>query len=407
MSITALPSPPSTNDTANFATKADALLAALPTFVTETNAVAVAMNLNSTTDTSASSVAIGTGAKSFTVTTGKSYQPGMWLVIADTAAPSTNQMIGTVTSYDTGTGALVMNITAILGSGTKTAWVISQTASGGAIAGPLATSGITGAAASGENDDITAAMLMVVGDSRNLRASLTANGASITFTADQVVVGESLTGLTKRLASYSQALNTATTGAGGMDTGALPTSGFLAVYAIVKPDGTKSILGVDAATSTGSIYSGANMPSGYTYSALIGIWPTNATPALLAGLIDENRMFYPQAAVGIVGSVSGPASLTSRSISVAVPPSAKSAVISMGSTAASSGVMFALAADATGTGLKVSSGITEATARTQPSGMASSTWRATHAVPIITAQTIYWMTLGSSGENLYCLGYGF
>ncbi len=133
--ITALPSPPSTNDPSNFATKADALLAALPGFVTEANATAVAMNLNSTTDTSASSVAIGTGAKSFTVSTGKSFQSGMWLVIADTAAPSTNQMYGTVTSYDTGTGALVMNIVSVRGSGTKTAWVISQSAPGGAAVG--------------------------------------------------------------------------------------------------------------------------------------------------------------------------------------------------------------------------------------------------------------------------------
>jgi len=135
MSITALPSPPSTSDPANFATKADALLAALPTFVTEANATAVAMNLNATTDASASSLAIGTGAKSFTVSTGKSFQPGMWLVIADTAAPSTNQMYGTVTSYDSATGALVMNIVSVRGSGTKTAWVVSQSAPGGAAVG--------------------------------------------------------------------------------------------------------------------------------------------------------------------------------------------------------------------------------------------------------------------------------
>jgi hypothetical protein len=126
MTITALPTPPSTNDPANFAAKADALLAALPKFVSEANAVAVAMNLNSTTDTSATSNAIGIGAKTFTVTGGKSFQPGMYLVIADTAAPSTNSMFGQITSYS-GT-SLVMNIISILGSGTKTAWTISQSA---------------------------------------------------------------------------------------------------------------------------------------------------------------------------------------------------------------------------------------------------------------------------------------
>jgi len=126
MTINALPPAPSTSDPANFATKADALIAALPAFVTEANALAVAMNLNSTTDTSASSVAIGTGTKNFTVSTGKSFQPGMYLMIADTAAPSTNWMLGQITSYVTGTGALVMNVTTIGGTGTKTAWLISQ-----------------------------------------------------------------------------------------------------------------------------------------------------------------------------------------------------------------------------------------------------------------------------------------
>ena len=135
MPITALPSPPSTNDPANFASKADVLLASLSTFVTEANATATAMNLNSTTDTSASSVLIGTGAKSFTVSTGKSFQPGMYLVIADTAAPSANSMFGQITSYDTATGALVVSVSTVKGSGTKTAWTISQSSAGGAAAG--------------------------------------------------------------------------------------------------------------------------------------------------------------------------------------------------------------------------------------------------------------------------------
>jgi hypothetical protein len=53
----------------------------------------------------------------------------MWLVIADTAAPSTNQMFGSITSYSGTT--LVMNITQILGSGTPAAWTISQSSAGG------------------------------------------------------------------------------------------------------------------------------------------------------------------------------------------------------------------------------------------------------------------------------------
>lgn len=131
MPITALPTPPSRSDTpANFVIKADAFIAALPQFVTEANAQAALLTLASTTDTSATSNTIGTGAKTFAVSAGKSFQPGMYLVIADTAAPSTNSMYGQITSY--GGTSLVMNILATFGSGTKTAWTISQSAAGGA-----------------------------------------------------------------------------------------------------------------------------------------------------------------------------------------------------------------------------------------------------------------------------------
>ena len=179
MTITALPVPPLRSDPNSFAVRADAFLAALPVFVTEANEVAVAMNLNATTDTSVSSVLIGTGAKTFTVTSGKSFQPGMYLVIANTAAPSTNSMFGQVTSYS-GT-SLVMNVISVRGSGTLAAWTISQASAGGAAAGAntdiTSLSGLTtalsvaqggtgsttaanartalGAAASGANTDIT------------------------------------------------------------------------------------------------------------------------------------------------------------------------------------------------------------------------------------------------------------
>lgn len=140
MTITALPTAPSRSDTpAIFITRADAMMAALATLVTEVNAATLAMNLNATSDTSASSVAIGTGAKSFTVTAGKSFLGGMYLVIADDAAPSTNFMVGQVTSYS-GT-SLVMNMLYAGGSGTKTAWTISQSAvgiGGGGVVAPLA-----------------------------------------------------------------------------------------------------------------------------------------------------------------------------------------------------------------------------------------------------------------------------
>ena len=50
MPITPLPTPPSRSDTANFSTRSDAFLAALPTFVTEANALQVATNAQTAAD---------------------------------------------------------------------------------------------------------------------------------------------------------------------------------------------------------------------------------------------------------------------------------------------------------------------------------------------------------------------
>jgi hypothetical protein len=120
------PTPSRSQDQDTFDAAIEAFFVYLPTFEATMNALAAAMSLNATTDTSASSNTIGTGAKTFTVTAGKSFVPGMWLVIADTAAPTTNAMFAQVTSYSGTT--LVVNSYAVMGSGTKTAWVISQSA---------------------------------------------------------------------------------------------------------------------------------------------------------------------------------------------------------------------------------------------------------------------------------------
>lgn len=126
MTIDLITAAPDENDPANIAAQIDLFVTQLKASIHQFNATAAAMNLNSVTGSSVSSVAIGTGSKSFTASTGKSWQPGMWIAVVDSAAPSTNGMYGTVTSYDSGTGALVVNVVYIQGSGTKSSWVISQ-----------------------------------------------------------------------------------------------------------------------------------------------------------------------------------------------------------------------------------------------------------------------------------------
>lgn len=125
--ITTLPDAPSRAEPTTFSDKADAFLGALDEFVTELNTViselnvlATAMDLNDVTDTSTTSLAVGIGAKTFTVTAGKSFRVGMSLKCAYS---STVWMHGDVTSYS-GT-SLVVNVTTICGSGTQASWNIS------------------------------------------------------------------------------------------------------------------------------------------------------------------------------------------------------------------------------------------------------------------------------------------
>lgn len=86
--------------------------------------------------TSTTSIAIASGAKTFTTQAGKQWVAGQFLQIAS-AANSANYMHGSVTSYSGTT--LIMNITDVGGSGTKTDWVIS-------VSGSQGTTGATGAA---------------------------------------------------------------------------------------------------------------------------------------------------------------------------------------------------------------------------------------------------------------------
>lgn len=79
---------------------------------------------------STSSVAIGTGSKSFTANTGKLWANGQFITLASNAN-SANYMHGTVTSYNAGSGALVVNVLDIGGSGTLNDWNIAITGTQG------------------------------------------------------------------------------------------------------------------------------------------------------------------------------------------------------------------------------------------------------------------------------------
>lgn len=126
MTITAPPTIPLITDPSTFSERAqDWVVWQAEQLYPELTSVSLALGL-SLSATSVTSNTVGTGSKSFTVETGKGLLPGQSIVIARTAAP-TNRMFGIVTSYNSGTGALVFESQAFEGSGTFTDWTISPT----------------------------------------------------------------------------------------------------------------------------------------------------------------------------------------------------------------------------------------------------------------------------------------
>ena len=82
-----------------------------------------------TAATSTTSMTIGIGNKTFTLAqTGKQFVTGQWVTITKTANPSVNSMTGTVTSFNSGTGDMVVDVVSVLGSGTHSDWTICQSA---------------------------------------------------------------------------------------------------------------------------------------------------------------------------------------------------------------------------------------------------------------------------------------
>lgn len=89
---------------------------------------ASALNAPGTQATSTSSMSIGSGTKSLTLAqTGKAFAVGQYVQIVNSAAPA-NYMIGAITAFNSGTGAMTVSVPstdAVGGSGTYTTWAIS------------------------------------------------------------------------------------------------------------------------------------------------------------------------------------------------------------------------------------------------------------------------------------------
>mgnify|MGYP003576275857 CR=1 FL=1 len=236
-----------------------------------------------------------------------------------------------------------------------------------------------------------------VGEARNVKMSVAAASASGTLTADEIVVKSALGGMAFVLPGFNKTINLATVGAGGMDTGAAPVSGFVAIYAIYNPTtGTSALLARNAAVLQPEVYGGANMPAGYTASALIGVWPTTAAGLFVAGVLQGRKVTFSP--VTLLSSTTIQGSLTSLSIAAAVPANAKfiSGTNSVAfSTTAGTGLWSTIASSASGIGsLNLQLGGTTTTINRLDAPFTD--------LAIITPQTLWYtfQTSGGTGQGI-------
>ncbi|MDR5757034.1 hypothetical protein [Caballeronia sp. LZ035] len=241
----------------------------------------------------------------------------------------------------------------------------------------------------------------VVGSVRNLAMNVSSVSASATLTADQIIVASALNGQTYQLPSFNKTINLANTGAGGMDTGTSPTSGYVALYAIYNPTtATSALLAVNATSAAApNVYGGANMPSGYTVSALVSVRATDPTGKLQPGMQRDRKVSFPLAT--LLSTATTAASATAMNVAAVIPPNAVSVGGEMGaSSTIVSAVVSLLAGDAAMSGQQAIYG----------GATASAQYICNFDVDIAVPQTLYRVATNSSGTptfSYYASSYRF
>ncbi|AJY12051.1 hypothetical protein K6W16_13935 [Burkholderia dolosa] len=238
----------------------------------------------------------------------------------------------------------------------------------------------------------------VVGQARNLTMSVMSASSTATLTADEIIVGAALGGQKYVLKQFSKTINLASTGLGGMDTGSAPASGFVALYAIYNPaTQTAALLATNAATKQGNVYGGANMPAGYTASALVAVWPTNASGQFAIGALND-RTFYMVRLAALNTAVSAP-TLTPVNLAALVPVNAREVFgdISGATTGGTSAtIQLAIGANSSNIG-----GINPTY---------SSVGQVYYKIPMVTPQTAWYIVSTTSGTvsfQINVAGYTF
>ncbi|CND89515.1 tail fiber protein [Yersinia enterocolitica] len=225
----------------------------------------------------------------------------------------------------------------------------------------------------------------IVGTVRNAKMSIPSASVAATFTADELIVQVGWGGRQYKLSSFSRSINLATMGSGGMDTGTAPTTGYVALYAIYNPtSGATALLAVNATSAPApEVYGGANMPAGYTASALVSVWGTSSGQFVVGHQIGRHVGIISNQLYSTAGAVLGYSGI---SLAAAVPPNGKKANMQIvaSQTTPNSVIQLYLASTAEGVGaiyVNASANSSSATTTSTNSGYA--------VLDIIGVQTLY------------------
>ncbi|WP_072035342.1 phage tail protein [Dickeya fangzhongdai] len=175
-----------------------------------------------------------------------------------------------------------------------------------------------------ENLGVRSTFSGVIGTTRNAVMNIPSDSSNARFVADEIIVGTSLGGRQYRIGLFEKTIDLTKNGVGGMDAGKVPDEGFVGIYAIYNPVTMASgLLAVNAtAVKLPEIYSGTNMPDGYTASALLTVVPVKTSKFTVLSVIGR-QVYVPGAKIysgtpntsGVDVPVSGFIPLNARTIS--------------------------------------------------------------------------------------------
>lgn len=165
---------------------------------------------------------------------------------------------------------------------------------------------------------------VVQGTFKNLQASATGANATVSVSADEIAI-ESSGNLYQTLRNVALAINSAATGANGLDTGVLAASTWYSIWVIYNGSAVAGLLSLSATAPT--------MPSGYTHKARVG-WArtdgsgnkyplsfTQTGRSVQCKVGGGNVASLPAMASGAAGSITTP-TWVAVSVSSFVPPTA-------------------------------------------------------------------------------------